>query len=60
MCDEGIELCREEDKKLKDLQEQATRQILEAAEVICATCITAADRRLNGLVFQQVLIDEAT
>lgn len=34
--------------------------ILDSADVICCTCITAADPRLNDLTFQYVLIDEAT
>lgn len=60
MQEEGIELNKEEERQLKDLSERGTRDILASAEVICATCITAADRRLAGMVFQQVLIDEAT
>lgn len=33
---------------------------MESADVICATCITAADPRLKGFKFKHVLIDEAT
>lgn len=33
---------------------------MENADVICCTCITAADPRLNDFTFRYVLIDEAT
>ncbi len=36
------------------------REILGSADVICSTCITAADPRLREFKFQHVLIDEAT
>jgi regulator of nonsense transcripts 1 len=34
--------------------------LLDAADVVCTTCIASADRRLNKFRFQYVLIDEAT
>ena len=36
------------------------REILSSADVICSTCITAADPRLRDFKFQHILIDEAT
>jgi len=42
------------------LKIQAEREILQAAEVICTTCVGAGDPRLSDLRFRQVLIDEST
>ena len=39
---------------------QREREILDAADVICTTCSSSADRRLHSYEFQTVLIDEAT
>lgn len=58
--EEGCEVSNEELRRYKQLQEKGTREILEQAEVICCTCITASDNRLQQMIFQQVLIDEAT
>jgi hypothetical protein len=33
---------------------------LQAADVICCTCISAGDFRLKGITFRAVLVDEAT
>ncbi|CAJ0961311.1 unnamed protein product, partial [Mesorhabditis belari] len=44
-------------RKLKDIKE---RQLLQAADVICCTCSTAADPRLQGLKLKCVLVDEST
>lgn len=43
--------------KLRRLEERKT---LENAEVICATCVGAGDRRLDWMTFRAVLIDEST
>ena len=43
--------------RLKDAKE---KELLSKADVICCTCITAADRRLSSLEFRCVLIDEST
>ncbi len=35
-------------------------EILEDADVVCCTCVTAGDHRLNGLNFDSILNDEST
>ena len=47
-------------KRFIQLKIQAEREILQAAEVICTTCVGAGDPRLADLRFRQVLIDEST
>jgi regulator of nonsense transcripts 1 len=42
------------------LRDEAEKDIIDSADVICCTCIGASDMRLEGLKFQHVLIDEAT
>lgn len=46
--------------KLRQLVAKAEKQILEAADVICCTCVGAGDQRLTNLRFRTVLIDEST
>lgn len=36
------------------------REVLQAADVVCATCVGAGDPRLAHFRFRKVLIDEAT
>ncbi|VDP10688.1 unnamed protein product [Schistosoma margrebowiei] len=36
------------------------RELLMAADVVCCTCVTAGDARLERLSFHSVLIDEST
>ncbi|KAL0592100.1 hypothetical protein ABG067_000753 [Albugo candida] len=57
--DQG-ELSSQDEKKFKSLKRQAEREILQAADVICTTCVGAGDPRLSNFRFRQVLIDEAT
>lgn len=42
------------------MRDEAEREVLESADVICTTCNGSADRRLKDMKFIQVLIDEAT
>jgi regulator of nonsense transcripts 1 len=42
------------------LKKKAENEIIKKADVICATCISSADRRLSEYHFNHVLIDEAT
>lgn len=58
--DETGELNDHDDKRLKSLRKATERELLEAADVICTTCVTAGDPRLSSLRFRSVLIDEAT
>jgi AAA domain len=49
-----------EETKLRRLMREAEGEILGAADVITTTCAGAGDRRLDGLRFKHVLVDEAT
>ena len=42
------------------IKAKTERRILQAADVICCTCVGAGDPRLKNFRFRQVLIDEAT
>jgi regulator of nonsense transcripts 1 len=54
------ELSSNDERKYKALIKQCEREILNAADVICCTCVGAGDPRLAKLKFRTVLIDEAT
>ena len=54
------ELKANDAKKLRDLVSKAEKEILEAADVICCTCVGAGDPRLANFRFRHVLIDEST
>lgn len=54
------ELSSNDERKYKTLVRQAEREILNAADVICCTCVGAGDPRLSKVKFRTVLIDEAT
>lgn len=58
--DELGDLTSADAKRFTILKIQAEREILQAAEVICTTCVGAGDPRLSDLRFRQVLIDEST
>lgn len=49
-----------EDRIYKAQIERALQEAFDSAEVVCCTCSTAADDRLNGFRYNFVLIDEAT
>ncbi|OQR92004.1 hypothetical protein ACHHYP_04143 [Achlya hypogyna] len=57
--DQG-ELSSQDEKRFKALKRNAEREILQAADVICTTCVGSGDPRLANFRFRQVLIDEAT
>ena len=54
------ELSHKDEQRYKNLKYKHERQILQAADVICTTCVMAGDSRLRNYRFRQVLIDEAT
>lgn len=54
------ELSQSDERKYKALIRAAEKDILSAADVICATCVGCGDPRLAKLKFRTVLIDEAT
>lgn len=58
--DEIGELSERDQKKYRALRNRTEREILQAADVICCTCVGAGDPRLKNFRFRQVLIDEAT
>lgn len=58
--DEVGELTDRDQKKYRALRTRTEREILQAADVICCTCVGAGDPRLKNFRFRQVLIDEAT
>jgi len=58
--DEIGELSDRDQKKYRSLRNRTEREILQAADVICCTCVGAGDPRLKNFRFRQVLIDEAT
>mmetsp|Transcript_33782 Transcript_33782/g.93340 ORF Transcript_33782/g.93340 Transcript_33782/m.93340 type:complete len:1076 (-) Transcript_33782:467-3694(-) len=58
--DELGELSHADEKKFKQLQNATERELLQAADVICTTCVGAGDPRLSNFRFKQVLVDEST
>uniref|UniRef100_A0AC34QSM7 Upf1 domain-containing protein n=1 Tax=Panagrolaimus sp. JU765 TaxID=591449 RepID=A0AC34QSM7_9BILA len=54
------ELSTADENRFLRLKEAKEKELLSKADVICCTCITAADRRLSSLEFRCVLIDEST
>lgn len=57
--DQG-ELSQSDERKYKSLVRACEKDILNTADVICTTCVGAADPRLAKFKFRTVLIDEAT
>ncbi|WVQ70770.1 hypothetical protein IAR50_000292 [Cryptococcus sp. DSM 104548] len=57
--DQG-ELSQSDERKYKVLVRACEKDILNAADVICVTCVGAGDPRLAKFKFRTVLIDEAT
>jgi regulator of nonsense transcripts 1 len=53
-------LSQSDERKYKSLVRACERDILNAADVICVTCVGAGDPRLAKFKFRTVLIDEAT
>ncbi|CAM9930106.1 unnamed protein product, partial [Heterosigma akashiwo] len=54
------ELSAEDARQLRRLRWHAEREILQAADVICTTCVGAGDPRLADFYFPRVVIDDAT
>lgn len=54
------ELSAADDRKHRSLLRSLEREVLHAADVVCATCVGAGDPRLANFRFRRVLIDEAT
>ncbi|CAG5132003.1 unnamed protein product [Candidula unifasciata] len=58
--DETGELSSGDEKRYRSLKKQCEKELLQAADVICCTCVGAGDPRLAKLQFSSVLIDEST
>eukprot|EP00927_Polykrikos_kofoidii_P043384 TRINITY_DN3745_c0_g2_i1.p1 TRINITY_DN3745_c0_g2~~TRINITY_DN3745_c0_g2_i1.p1 ORF type:complete len:1105 (-),score=144.07 TRINITY_DN3745_c0_g2_i1:387-3374(-) len=54
------ELSHGDEKRYKHLQTKTEKELLQAADVICTTCVGAGDPRLSNFRFKQVLVDEST
>lgn len=57
--DETGELSSADEKRYRTLKRTSENQLLEAADVICCTCVGAGDARLQRLTFTSILIDES-
>lgn len=57
--DETGELSVADEKRYINLKKKVERQILEVADVISCTCVSAGDPRMSRLKFNSILIDES-
>ncbi|XP_014273194.1 regulator of nonsense transcripts 1 isoform X1 [Halyomorpha halys] len=57
--DETGELSSVDEKRYRMLKKSAEKELLDAADVICCTCVGAGDPRLTRLKFHSILIDES-
>lgn len=57
--DETGELSSADEKRYRLLKHACEKELLQSADVICCTCVGAGDRRLKGLRFHSMLIDES-
>jgi len=57
--DETGELSVADEKRFINLKRKVEKQVLEVADVISCTCVSAGDPRLSKLKFSCVIIDEA-
>lgn len=58
--DELGEFSAADEKEFAKLEKKASEAIIRKAEVICCTCSTAGNFKLQNLTFSAVLIDEVT
>lgn len=58
--DETGELSSVDEKRYRTLKKQCEKDLLQAADVICCTCVGTGDPRLAKMQFRSVLIDEST
>ncbi|UYV80578.1 UPF1 [Cordylochernes scorpioides] len=57
--DETGELSSADEKRYRTLKKACEKELLEAADVICCTCVGAGDPRLARFKFHSILIDES-
>ncbi len=53
--DEQGELSSQDERKYKALKQATEREILQAADVVCCTCVGAGDPRISGFRFRKVM-----
>lgn len=54
------ELSPSDEKRLRELKKDEEKKVILSADVICCTCVSAGDIRLDNIKFHSVLVDEAT
>ena len=54
------ELTAKDEKRLRQVKSRIEMRILDNADIVCCTCVSAADPRISKLRFKHVLVDEAT
>ena len=54
--EEAGEMTAADERKLRGLQRATEREILQAADVVCVTCVGAGDLRLTNFRFRQVCL----
>ena len=52
--DEQGELSSQDERKYKALKQATEREILQAADVVCCTCVGAGDPRIASFRFRKV------
>lgn len=57
--EETGELSSVDEKRYRMLKKAAEKELSDAADVICCTCVGAGDPRLARLKFHSILIDES-
>lgn len=57
--EETGELSSADEKRYRALKKSAEKSLLDAADVICCTCVGAGDPRLLKIKFHSILIDES-
>ena len=54
------ELSVQDERRFRAAKTRLERRILDNADIVCCTCVSAADPRISNLRFKHVLVDEAT
>ena len=54
------ELQAKDEKRFRLVKSRVEMRILDNADIVCCTCVSAADPRISKLRFKHVLVDEAT
>lgn len=54
--DEQGELSSQDERKYKALKQATEREILQAADVVCCTCVGAGDPRISSFRFRKVML----